>query len=119
MPTTYRPTILVVDDTALLLAVAAVQNSIDIACGGLNSIMCYVTFSNNSITGKFRVLLKDVDGNVIVSDQIEVTNSAIADGSRYIGTSFEIDLRGAISVAVRLDEAIGGGENASVFLGAN
>lgn len=119
MGKTYRPTVLVVNDDALLLAVSSVQNSKDVPSGEMNTIMCYVTFSNNSITGKFRVLLKDKDGQLVVSDQIEVTNSAIADGSRYIGTSFEIDLRGAISVAVRLDEAIGGGENASVFLGAN
>ena len=119
MATTYQPTVLVIDGSALLTAVSSTQNSEFIPCWQLNSAMCRVTFSNNTITGKFRVLLKDASGNTLTSDQIEVTNSAIADGARYIGTSFEISLRGAYAVAIRLDEAIGGGENTTVFLGAN
>ncbi len=102
--------------TAALSAVSAAATSGKIPCGKLEAIVCHLTYSTNTDTGDFRILLIDKQGTVLSSVPVTPGNTALAEGARYKGEGIYMPTYGAEYYQVRLDAITGG--NVSVFPGA-
>ena len=111
----FAPDELTLNTTAALSAVSAAATSGKIPCAKLDTIVLHLTYSTNTDTGDFRILLMDKQGAVIISTAVTPGNSALAEGARYKGEGIYMPTYGATFYQVRLDAITGG--NVSVYPG--
>ena len=72
-------------------------------------------YSLNSESATIRITSKDYDSNITYSDEYTLTNTAIAESTKYLGQTLKISVLGLYEVCIRLTSTLSG--TVDIYLG--